>query len=184
MIASARKAAPPSAAAEDALVARARAGDHEAFHELYARHVNRIYGLCLRLTGSAREAEARCQDAFVQAWQGLAQFHGESRFGTWLHRIAVNAVLAHRRRAARWWRRVEDGGRSDPAVTGSGALQQDLHRAVARLPAGARRVLVLHDIEGYSHAEIAQQMGIAVGTCKAQLHRARRLLREWLGPRS
>ena len=182
MIASARKPAPPSAAAEDALIARARAGDHEAFHELYALHVNRIYGLCLRLTGNVREAEARCQDAFVQAWQGLAEFRGESRFGTWLHRIAVNAALAHRRRASRWWRRVEEGGRSDPAVTGNGALRQDLRRAVARLPERARRVLVLHDIEGYSHAEIAQRMGIAIGTCKAQLHRARRLLREWLGP--
>ena len=163
------------------VVRRAQQGDQSAFHELYREHVGRTYALCLRLTGSAAEAEERTQDVFVQAWRTLASFRGESAFSSWLHRLAVNLVLMERRGARRRWMRVE--AVEDPATLERGgegpspALRLDLERAVAALPKGARHVFVLHDVEGYRHEEIGELLGIAVGTSKAQLFRARRLLR-------
>ena len=164
------------------VVRRAQQGDQSAFHELYREHVGRTYALCLRLTGSAAEAEERTQDVFVQAWRTLASFRGESAFSSWLHRLAVNLVLMERRGARRRWTRVE--AVEDPATLERGgegpspALRLDLERAVAALPEGARHVFVLHDVEGYRHEEIGELLGIAVGTSKAQLFRARRLLRD------
>ena len=166
------------------VVRRAQQGDQSAFHELYREHVGRTYALCLRLTGSAAEAEERTQDVFVQAWRTLASFRGESAFSSWLHRLAVNLVLMERRGARRRWMRVE--AVEDPATLERGgegpspALRLDLERAVAALPEGARHVFVLHDVEGYRHEEIGEFLGIAVGTSKAQLFRARRLLRGML----
>ena len=166
------------------VVRRAQQGDQSAFHELYREHVGRTYALCLRLTGSAAEAEERTQDVFVQAWRTLASFRGESAFSSWLHRLAVNLVLMERRGARRRWMRVE--AVEDPATLERGgegpspALRLDLERAVAALPKGARHVFVLHDVEGYRHEEIGEFLGIAVGTSKAQLFRARRLLRGML----
>ncbi len=166
------------------VVRRAQQGDQSAFHELYREHVGRTYALCLRLTGSAAEAEERTQDVFVQAWRTLASFRGESAFSSWLHRLAVNLVLMERRGARRRWMRVE--AVEDPATLERGgegpspALRLDLERAVAALPKGARHVFVLHDVEGYRHEEIGELLGIAVGTSKAQLFRARRLLRGML----
>jgi RNA polymerase sigma-70 factor (ECF subfamily) len=165
----------------DDLVARARTGDQTAFRDLYREHAGRIYALCLRLTGDAAAAEERTQDVFVRLWDKLGSFRGESAFSSWLHRLAVNVVLNERRTTVRRESRVTpvetpEGARHD-APAGLGI---DLERAIARLPEGAREVFVLYDIEGYEHAEIARLAGIAVGTSKAQLFRARRLLREML----
>ena len=168
----------------DDLVARAQAGDQTAFRDLYREHAGRVYALCLRLTGDARDAEERTQDVFVRLWDKLRSFRGESAFSSWLHRLAVNVVLNERRTTGRRELRVmpaEDPGalernRGNPTE----GLSIDLERAIAELPDGAREVFVLFDIEGYGHAEIASMVGIAEGTSKAQLFRARRLLREKL----
>ena len=159
---------------------RAQAGDEAAFEALYREHVGRVYAVCLRLTADPVLAREKTQDAFVRAWERLATFRGEAAFSTWLHRLAVNEVLMeHRTRARRREEQVEDDAPArSPADPG---LRLDLEGAIGALPPGARRVLVLHDIEGYEHAEIADLLGIAVGTSKAHLFRARRLLREALG---
>ena len=174
--------APAPPPVSDDLVARARAGERAAFEALYRAHVGRVYALCLRLSADRGRAEELTQDTFVLAWQRLGTFRGESAFGSWLHRIAVNAMLGERRATGRRERRVmpleePPAGR---AAAPDPALAVDLERAVAALPPGARAVFVLHDIEGYVHEEIGTMMGIAAGTSKAQLHRARRLLRAGL----
>lgn len=173
------------------LISRAQQGDQAAFQALYHEHVGRVYALCLRLTADAGRAEELTQDAFVRAWERLATFRGESAFGTWLYRLTVNVVFLSRRAERRRARRVF--ATDDPAalerapahdaageIGGRPGLMLDLERAIAALPAGAREVFVLHDVEGYRHQEIARLTGIAVGTSKAQLFRARRLLREAL----
>ena len=171
---------------ERALVAEAKAGSEVAFEKLYRMHVGRIHGLCLRMTANRDRAEDCTQEAFIQAWRALPRFEGRSGFGTWLHRIAVNAVLGQGRR-----RREETG--ADEAIddtldlvadptTGEAGVDLDIEAAIAALPPGARRVLVLAGVYGYSHEETASMLGIAVGTCKAQLHRARQLLGARLEP--
>jgi RNA polymerase sigma-70 factor (ECF subfamily) len=165
------------------LVRRAQSGDTDAFGNLYRLHAGRVYALCLRLEGDVTRAEELTQDVFVRAWEGLPGFRGESAFGTWLHRLAVNVVLADRRAAWRRDRRVvavEEPERHETPRESDPALALDLEAAIATLPPGARAVLVLHDLEGYQHAEISAMTGIAEGTSKAQLFRARRLLRERL----
>ena len=172
----------------DDLVARAQAGDQAAFRDLYRRHAGRVYALCLRLTGDARDAEERTQDVFVRLWDKVRSFRGESAFSSWLHRLAVNVVLNERRATGRREQRVRPAEDPDSVVGAQHAaplrdvagLSIDLERAIADLPDGAREVFVLYDIEGYPHAEIAELVGIAEGTSKAQLFRARRLLREKL----
>ena len=171
------------ALAENHLVARARAGDVRAFELLYRHHAGRIHAMCRRLAGNKSDAEEFTQKAFVQAWESLPRFRGESGFGTWLHRIAVNVVLAHRRRALREVEKLQladDEPFSSDCGEPDGGM--DLERAVAALPDGAREVFVLHDVEGYRHEEIAALTGIAAGTSRAQLHRARCLLRKRLTP--
>jgi len=165
----------------DDLVARACTGDQTAFRDLYREHAGRIYALCLRMTGDAAAAEERTQDVFVRLWDKLGSFRGESAFSSWLHRLAVNVILNERRTTGRRETRVAT--MADPEGAGQAApvgLNIDLERAIARLPEGAREVFVLYDIEGYEHSEVARLVGIAVGTSKAQLFRARRLLREML----
>ncbi len=169
---------PVTAEPADLAVRRARKGDRRAFEQLYRTHVGQVYGLCLRMTGQPAEAEDCAQEAFIQAWRKLAQFRGDAAFGTWLHRIAVNAVLARRRRM-RPEDSLDDGAESG-AVAESPADQRDLEAAVATLPEGARHVFVLLTVYGYTHEEAGEMLGIASGTCKAQLHRARRLLAERL----
>lgn len=176
----------------DDLVARAQAGDQTAFRDLYRQHVGRVYALCLRLTGNAGDAEDRTQDVFVRLWDKLSSFRGESAFSSWLHRLAVNVVLNEARTTKRRELRVMPTADPDSGVGAGGGAQHaapprdvaglsiDLERAIAELPDGARQVFVLFDIEGYGHAEIAQLVGIAEGTSKAQLFRARQLLREKL----
>ncbi len=173
----------PVRSVSDLAVRRAQQGDAAAFEELYRTHAGRIHALCLRLEGDQARAEELTQDVFVRAWERLATFRGESAFGTWLHRLAVNVVLADRRSLWRRGRRLvftDDPAafeRPGEAVAGSTG---ELEGAIAALPRGARTVFVLHDVEGYTHEEIARLSGIAEGTSKAQLFRARRLLREAL----
>jgi len=168
-------------------VRRAQQGDQAAFRTLYQTHVGRVYALCLRLTGNGSEAEDHTQDVFVRVWERLGSFRGESAFSTWLHRLTVNEVLQARRSAGRRSARVTQAddpleleAAPAPAAGSAGAGASDLGQAIARLPAGARTVFVLHDVEGYQHDEIAALLEIAEGTSKAQLFRARRLLREML----
>ena len=172
--------------AEGERIARARQGDVAAFEGLYRDHVGRVYGLCLRMTGEPHAAEDLTQDTFVSAWRSLPGYEGRSSLSTWLHRIAVNAVLAKRRSPI---------GRNEVSLTDDSGEQMefaaepgmdeatpiDVERAIEALPAGARDIVVLHGIYGYSHEEAAAMLGVAVGTCKAQLHRARHLMRSRMG---
>ena len=160
-------------------VALARAGDRRAFERVYRACVGRVYATCLRMTADPVTADECTQTAFVNAWGALGGFRGEGSFSTWLHRIAVHAVLGDRRRGARGpvaVGAVDDIGKT-PVPPGS---RLDLERAIATLPDGAREVFVLHDVEGWSHEDIAAAMKVAVGTSKSQLHRARGLLRREL----
>jgi len=171
-----------AAAEPTELIAAAADGDARAFEHLYRLFSPRIYGLCLRLTGQREAAEDCTQDSFVAAWRALAGFEQRSRFSTWLHRIAVHAVLARRRGLRVDYEVAEPAaGLPDRADPGSDAPPLDLERAIAGLPDGARHVLVLVGIYGFSHAEAAHALGLAEGTCKAQLHRARGLLSAALG---
>lgn len=172
----------PALGEEAACIRRAQQSDARAFETLYRMHVDKIYGLCLRMTGNVSEAEDCVQEAFIQAWDKLSKFRGDSAFATWLHRIAVNAVLGRMRKSKRERDRIQTAAEVSPApVTheDSGHLR-DLSAAVDRLPEGARHVFILSAIYGYSHDEASQMLGIAVGTSKAQLHRARRLLAQQL----
>jgi RNA polymerase sigma-70 factor (ECF subfamily) len=165
-------------------VARAAAGDRRAFERLYRAHVDRIYSLCVRMSGDRARAEELTQDVFVRAWEKLTQFRGESAFGTWLHRLAVNVVLNARKIEGRQRERI-DGSEDTldrlPNAPDHVGERMDLEAAIALLPPGARRVFVLHDMQGYRHEDIAELLGITTGGSKAQLHRARLLLRGWLG---
>jgi RNA polymerase sigma-70 factor (ECF subfamily) len=161
----------------------AQAGDPDAFGALYHAHVGRIFALCLRLVGDTQRAEELTQDVFVRAWARLASYRGESAFATWLHRLAVNVVLTDRRTTWRRSRRFEltdDPEAFERVHDWPEGVALDLEAAIGRLPAGARTVFVLHDVEGFTHDEIAGMTRIAAGTSKAQLFRARRLLRKWL----
>jgi RNA polymerase sigma factor (sigma-70 family) len=166
------------------LVRRAQLGDEAAFEALYREHAGRVFALCLRLAGDRDRAAELTQDAFVHCWEKLASFRGESAFGTWLYRLTVNLVWMANRGDRRREARVLPVERPDihegPRDPQPVALGLDLERAIGELPDGAREVFVLYDIEGYRHEEIARLTGIAVGTSKAQLFRARRLLREKL----
>lgn len=178
-------AAAPSADVDRALARAAASGDSAAFESLYRRHAARVHGVVARLVGFDRaRAEDLAQETFVRAWQALPAYRFESAFSTWLHRLAVNTALMDLR--ARRSRIQADGdealeyaGTADSAGQGT-ALTMDLERAVSTLPPRARAVLVLYDVEGWKHEEIADALGMAVGSSKAQLHRARALLRERL----
>jgi len=159
-------------------VRAARQADKSAFEKLYRANVDRVYGLCLRMTGNVAEAEDCTQEAFIQAWNKLDKFRGESAFGTWLHRVAVNVVLGRMRKSKREQdriRAVSDAAPPKHAVADDGELR-DLEQAINELPSGARHVFVLNAVYGYSHGETGEMLGIAEGTSKAQLSRARRLL--------
>jgi RNA polymerase sigma-70 factor (ECF subfamily) len=172
--------------AERGLVRRAREGDVAAFEQLYRDNERRVFALCLRLSRDGALAEELAQDVFVRAWRKLPSFRGESAFSSWLYPIAVNTALSERRARVRRTARVfatDDLAPFEKAPevkTAGPEAGFDLEAALKELPPGARAVFVLHDVEGYKHEEIARMMDIAVGTSKAQLHRARALLRESL----
>lgn len=163
-------------------ISRAQQADAKAFESLYRLHVDRVYGLCLRMTGNVAEAEDCTQEAFIQAWNKMDKFRGDSAFGTWMHRIAVNAVLGMMRKSKRERDRIQLASEEvlSPASINDDGELRDLSDAVNRLPEGARHVLVLYGVYGYSHEEASDMLGIAAGTSKAQLHRARRLLAQQL----
>jgi RNA polymerase sigma-70 factor (ECF subfamily) len=164
-----------------ALVERARAGDVSAFECLYRREAGRIHALCLRLCGDTATARTLTHDAFARAWEKLPGFRGDAAFATWLHRVAVNVVLGDRRTQLRRVAREQDTAAHDEVEAMARVdAGLDLERAIAMLPAQARMVFVLFEIEGLGHDEIAECMNVAVGTSKAQLHRARELLRRAL----
>lgn len=168
------------------LARRAASADVSAFEQLYRRHHRRVHGVIVRLVGQAgSRAEDLTQEAFVRAWQALPAFRFESAVSTWLHRLAVNTALMElRARRSRPWQEDDEDAIdavSTPDTVGRAVLGRDLERAVAGLPPRARAVLVLHDIEGWKHEEIAGELGMAVGSSKAQLHRARGLLRARIG---
>ena len=164
-------------------VALAARGDASAFERLYRTHVNRIHSLTRRMLGN-HEADEVTQDIFVRTWQKLGQFRGESAFSTWLHRLAVNVVIEKRRSFAIQRERMSDDPSALDFVTVAPAradLTVDFEAAIEQLPPGAREIFVLHDVEGYKHREIAVMLEITSGTSKRQLHRARMLMRRYLG---
>jgi RNA polymerase sigma-70 factor (ECF subfamily) len=180
----------PSTMREDEAAAldsirRAQAGDVDAFELLYRQHAGRIFALCLRLeAGNSADATELMQDVFIKAWRRISTFRGDCAFSSWLHRMAVNTMLENARSDRRRIARVlpmDDTSLLPGAARSSGVeLKMDLENAIASLPKGARLAFVLHDVEGYQHQEIAEELSVSVGTVKAQLHRARRLLRERL----
>ncbi len=163
------------------LVERVKAGDPEAERALYERHVDRVFRLAFRMTGDEVLAKDLAQDAFVRAFDRIDGFRGESSLATWLHSVTASVVLNGLRKV----RRIRDRERDLEAargVSGSPAraepdLRDRLTAAIAGLPDGYRTVFVMHDVEGYTHQEIAAALGVAEGTSKAQLSRARAKLR-------
>jgi RNA polymerase sigma-70 factor (ECF subfamily) len=176
----------PVASTDDEVVRAAIAGDRKAFETLYRRHADRVYGAVLRLAAfDHARAEDLTQEAFVRAWQKLESFRFESAFGTWVYRLAVNvALMSIRARNADPVSIMDDEHLPDITSTDNPvrAVERDeLEKAIGALPPRARAVLVLHDVEGWKHEEISIELGMAVGSSKAQLHRARGLLRRALG---
>ena len=176
---------PPAPTDEESeFVRRAQDRDLRAFERLYRLHVSRVHAICLRMTADVTRAEELTQKAFLTVWRKLPLFRGESAFGSWLHRVAVNTVLADLRAETRRQRHVfatDDPARYETPPPAPPAGQRlDLEAAIAALPPQARAVFVLHDVEGWQHGEIAAQLGIAAGTSKAQLHHARKRLQEAL----
>lgn len=177
---------------ETETLARAQAGDHYAFAQIYSLHKRRIYSLCLRMVGSIAEAEDLTQEVFLQLHRKISTFRGDSAFSTWLHRMAINVVLMHLRRKGLSLISLDEAmepvpeegpGRSfgAPDLTQAGAIDRlALESAVANLPAGYRLIFVLHDIEGYEHNEIASMLDCSIGNSKSQLHKARLKLRDTL----
>jgi RNA polymerase sigma-70 factor (ECF subfamily) len=185
----AKESAPGDASQFDYQLARRVAGgDMQAFEELYNRYHRRVYTLCLRMTNDVAEAEDLAQEIFIHVYRKIGSFRGESTMMTWLHRVTVNKVLMHfRKNSVRRERTTNDGESPEPVVKGAETPSQTLavdrialDRAIAQLPPGYRAAFILHDVEGYEHAEIARICGTAVGTSKSQLHKARKKLYELL----
>ena len=164
-------------------MARAAAGDVSAFERIYHEYLPRVHSLVRRMAGG-RDTDELTQDVFVRAWQKLGSFRGDSAFSTWLHRLAVNVVIERFRTETARRQRLRDGEdivEALPARSRSRDLSMDFETALTKLPDGAREIFVLHDVEGYKHQEIAALLDISAGTSKAQLHRARMMLRRHLG---
>ena len=178
----------PAPLSDYALAVAAGAGDMDAFEELYNRHNRRVYSLCLRMTQNPTEAEDLAQEAFIQLFRKIGSFRGDSAFTTWLHRLTVNQCLMHfRKKSVKVERTTEEGETPVQIVLGTGNPNSmpvldriALDNALSQLPPGYRTVFVLHDIEGHEHEEIARMLGVAVGTSKSQLHKARMKLRKLL----
>ena len=182
----------PASSCDTELVARAQRGEEKAFEELFHRHKQRVYSLCLRMTANTAEAEELTQEAFLQVFRKIHIFRGDSAFSTWLHRLSVNIVLM------RWRKKticetpigeIDGGGEFDeqpreygaPDLALSGSIDRlNLDRAVAQLPPGYKQVFVLHDVQGYQHNEISTLLGVSIGNSKSQLHKARMRLRKLL----
>jgi RNA polymerase sigma-70 factor (ECF subfamily) len=184
--------AEPDPSGEAELILKVQSGDHQAFAQLYSLHKRRIYSLCLRMVGNVAEAEDMTQETFLQLHRKISTFRGDSAFSTWLHRLAINAVLMQIRKKGLSLISMDEAMEPDPrggssmsfgahdlALNGS-IDRMALERAVSELPAGYRLVFILHDVEGYEHPEIALMLDCSVGNCKSQLHKARLRLRDAL----
>ncbi|MDN7123837.1 RNA polymerase sigma factor [Pseudidiomarina terrestris] len=164
------------------LVRQATQGSIQAFQQLFERHHRRVYGLVWRLAGNSEMAQDLTQEVFIKLWGNLASFRGESKFSTWLHTVATRVALTELRKNKRWQqvRLTGEAGYADTLEYQESADLSELDQLIRRLPAQTRWAFVLHCIEGLRHEEVAAEMGIAVGTSKAQVHRARMMLEEWL----
>src|SRR5215475_13545669 len=182
----------PAPNSDLALAMAAGKGDMQAFEKLYERHSRRVYSLCLRMTQNAAEAEDLAQEAFIQLFRKIGSFRGDSAFTTWLHRLTVNQCLMHfRKRSVKLEKTTEEGETPIQIVSGTENPNSmpvldriALDNALQQLPPGYRTVFVLHDVEGHEHEEIAKMLGVAVGTSKSQLHKARMKLRKILRARN
>jgi RNA polymerase sigma-70 factor (ECF subfamily) len=184
-------AVPPTRAAEMALIERCRQGELAAFEEIYRAHAGKLYGLVLRMVGNPSDAEDLLQEIFLSAHRKLEGFRGESALGTWLYRMATNHVLDHLRSRGARAGQITDPIDDELTVADMGSrriaeqtvTKMDLERAVAQLPEGCRAAFVLHDVQGLEHSEVAEALGIAEGTSKSQVHKARMRLRALLTDR-
>ena len=182
----------PAPNSDLALAIAAGKGDMSAFEKLYERHNRRVYSLCLRMTQNAAEAEDLAQEAFIQLFRKIGSFRGDSAFTTWLHRLTVNQCLMHfRKRSVKLEKTTEEGETPVQVVNGTANPNAmpvmdriALDNALTQLPPGYRTVFLLHDVEGHEHEEIARMLGVAVGTSKSQLHKARMKLRKILKARN
>ncbi len=169
---------------EQALIEDVRRGNRHAFHQLYDRYVKRVYANCYRILGDSELASDATQEVFIQVWNKIESFNGDSQFSTWLHSLTTNHAISFYRKQSNWLKRffskpVEETAEIPaPGVTPDAEI--DLDTLIQRLPEQARMVFVLFAVNGYRHEEIANMMGIAVGSSKAQYHRARQLLKSWL----
>jgi RNA polymerase sigma-70 factor (ECF subfamily) len=181
-----------SAASSAELIARARRGEEQAFETLFNQHKQRVYSLCLRMTANTADAEELTQEAFLQVFRKIHTFRGESAFSTWLHRISVNIVLMRLRKkkvsetplegsamGEEFDEPQKEFGAPDLSLMGS-VDRLHIERGVAQLAPGYRQILVLHDVQGYKHHEIASILGVSIGNSKSQLHKARTRLRKLL----
>lgn len=184
--------AEPARCSDQELTRRAAGGDAQAFEEVYRRHHRRVYTLCVRMTQNPAEAEDLTQEVFVHLFRTIGSFCGESAFTTWLYRLTTNQVLMHFRKIkARRERTTDDGATPERAVGGREAAghmpvvdRVALDEAIAQLPPGYRTVFILHDVMSHEHEEVARILGLATGTSKSQLHKARMRLRKLLAPSS
>ncbi len=170
-------------AREQALIAAAQAGDKQAYRQLYDRHVGRVHALSYRLTADRALAEDATQEVFIQLWRKLDNYNAKSKFSTWLHSVTANITVSYMRKQRGWVQRMFniEGSAAEHHTAEGSAGEVDLEAYIARLPERARMVFVLHAIEGYRHEEIASMLNMAVGSSKAQFHRAKHLLKEWMG---
>ena len=165
------------------LIQAVQGGDKQAYNRLYREYIGQVYGLCYRLTGEKMLAEDAAQEVFIQLWRKIGNFKGDSKFSTWLHTVTSNITISYIRKQKGWLQKmftIEDSVAIN-TVAEESSSSVDLESYVVRLPERARIVFVLHAIEGYRHQEIATMTGMAVGSSKAQFHRAKQLLKEWMG---
>lgn len=171
-------------AKELGLVRAAKSGDKQAYKALYESHIGKVFNLCFRLTADKGLAEDAAQEVFIQLWRKLDNFNEQSKFSTWLHSVTTNVTISYMRKQRGWWQRmlnIEDSGVIDSEIGEGSTDSVDLEALIVRLPERARLVFVLHAIEGYRHEDIAVKLNMAVGSSKAQFHRAKHLLQEWMG---
>lgn len=167
---------------QEEVIVAARNGDKEAFKTLYELHHKKVYALCLRLCADKSLAEDACQEVFIQLWGKLSNYKGDSKFSTWLHSVTSNVTISYIRKQRGWWQKMFNFDESEAANQSIEMNTDDnkVEQYIAQLPERARWVFVLHSVEGYRHEEISEILGMAVGSSKAQLHRAKKLLQEWM----
>ncbi|MFT4653077.1 MAG: RNA polymerase sigma-70 factor (ECF subfamily) [Kangiellaceae bacterium] len=169
-------------ATESQLIVMAQAHNKEAFKALYHMHLPKVYGLCWRLCADRSQAEDATQEVFIQVWQKIGNFKGDSQFSTWLHSVSTNVTISYIRKQKGWWQKMLNIEASNihEQTSEASIADTDIEKWILRLPQRARWVFVLHAIEGYRHEQVADILGIAVGTSKAQFHRAKHLIEEWM----